>query len=137
MRHVRRRLPLIVLLKIPPVPSQDHQPHHRLQKEKKKRLTPLAIIYFKQLQESCILIEILRSYTRSHAPTAEHKQSRAAIPNPIVVNMKPASFRRWGVFGPHIPIRPVSKAIAHNAAQRTAAEQDFDFPQCDCNFIFL
>lgn len=32
----------------------------------KKLLTPLAIIYFKQLQESCIQIEILRSYTRSH-----------------------------------------------------------------------
>lgn len=69
--------------------------------------------------------------------TAKHKQSRAAIPNPIVVNMKPASFRRWGMFGPHIPIRPPSKAILHNAAQRTAAEQDFDFPQCDSNFIFL
>lgn len=51
--------------------------------------------------------------------------------------MKPASFRQWGEFGPHIPIRPVSKAILHNAAQRTAAEQDFDFPQCDSNFIFL
>lgn len=123
MRHVIRRLPLIVLLEIPTV--------------QKTWLTPLAIIYFNRLQESCILIEILRSYVRSHAPTAEHKQSRAAIPNPIVVNMKPASFRRWGVFGPHIPIRPVSKAIPHNAAQRTAAEQDFDFPQCDCNFIFL
>lgn len=73
----------------------------------------------------------------THTPTAKHKQSRAAIPNPIVVNMTPASFRRWGVFGPHIPIRPVSKAILHNAAQRTAAEQDFDFPQCDSNFIFL
>lgn len=130
IRHVRRRLPLIVLLIIPPGSSEDHQPHRYL-KKKKKWLTPLAIIYFKQLQESCILIEILRSYTRSHAPSAEHKQSRAAIPNPIVVNMKPASFRRWGVFGPHIPIRPVSKAIAHNAARRTAAEQDFDFPQCD------
>lgn len=53
------------------------------------------------------------------------------------MNMKPASFRRWGGFGPHIPIRPVSKAILHNAAQRTAAEQDFDFPQCDSNFIFF
>lgn len=50
--------------------------------------------------------------------------------------MKPASCRQWGEFGPHIPIRPVSKAILHNAAQRTAAEQDFDFPQCDSNFIF-
>lgn len=97
----------------------------------------MAIIYFKQLQESCILIGILRSYTGLHTLPAKHKQSRAAIPNPIVVNMKPASFRRWGVLGPHIPIRPVSKAIPHNAAQRTAAEQDFDFPQCDCNFIFL
>lgn len=104
---------------------------------KKTRLTPLAIIYFKQLQESCILIGILRSYTGLHTLAAKHKQSRAAIPNPIVVNMKPASFRRRGVLGPHIPIRPVSKAIPHNAAQRTAAEQDFDFPQCDCNFIFF
>lgn len=73
----------------------------------------------------------------AHTLTAKHKQSRAPIPNSIVVNMKPASFRQWGEFGPHIPIRPVSKAILHNAAQRTAAEQDFDFPQCDSNFIFL
>lgn len=73
----------------------------------------------------------------AHTLTAKHKQSRALIPNSIVVNMKPASFRQWGEFGPHIPIRPVSKAILHNAAQRTAAEQDFDFPQCDSNFIFL
>lgn len=115
--------------------SKSLHPHP--QTTYKKLLTPLAIIYFKQLQESCIQIEILRSYTHSHTLPEKHKQSRAAIPNPIVVNMKPASFRRWGVFGPHIPIRPVSKAIPHNAAQRTAAEQDFDFPQCDCNFIFL
>ena len=127
MWDVRQRLPLIFLLKIPQVPSADHQPDRWLQK-KKKKTPPLAIIY---LQESCILIETLRSYVRSHAPTAEHKQSRAVIPNPIVVNMTPASFRRWDVFGPHIPIRPVSKAIPHNAAQRSAAEQDFDFPQCD------
>lgn len=39
-------------------------------------------------------------------------------------------------FGPHKPIRQVSKAILHNVAQRTAAQQDFDFPECDCNFIF-
>lgn len=73
----------------------------------------------------------------THTQSAKHKQSRAAIPNPIVVNMKPASFRQWGEFGPHIPIRHVSKAIQHNAARRTAAEQDFDFPQCDSNFILL
>lgn len=79
----------------------------------------------------------LHSWCYIHTLTAKHKQSRAAIPNPIVVNMKPASFRQWGEFGPHIPIRPISKAILHNAAQRTAAEQDFDFPQCDSNFIFL
>lgn len=95
--------------------------------------------------ETGISFALLIFYTHTHTPllarththTAQHKQSRAAIPNPIVVNMKPASFRRWGEFGPHIPIRPVSKAILHNAAQRTAAEQDFDFPQCDCNFIFV
>ena len=74
---------------------------------------------------------------QTHTLTAKHKQSRAAIQNPIVVNMKPASLWTWGEFGPHIPIRPVSKAILHNAAQRTAAEQDFDFPQCDSNFAFL
>lgn len=33
-QHVRRRLPLIVLLKIPPVSSDDHQPYHCLQKKK-------------------------------------------------------------------------------------------------------
>lgn len=85
--------------------------------------------------ETGISFALLMLHT--HTLTAKHKQSRAAIPNPIVVNMKPASFRQWGEFGPHIPIRPVSKAILHNAAQRTSAEQDFDFPQCDSNFIFL
>lgn len=73
----------------------------------------------------------------TQARTAKHKQCRAAIPNPIVVNMKPDRFRQWAEFGPHIPIRPVSKAIRHNAAQRTVAEQGFDFPQCDSNFIFV
>lgn len=87
--------------------------------------------------ETGIRFALLMLHTHTHTLTAKHKQSRAAIPNPIVVNMKPASFRQWGEFGPHIPIRPVSKAILHNAAQRTAAEQDFDFPQCDSNFIFL
>lgn len=142
MWSVRWKLPLIVQLKSLHFLEETTATHRFF---KNTWLTLVATIDFKQLQESCILIWwteerlglALHSWCCIHTLTAKHKQSRAAIPNPIVVNMKPASFRRWGEFGPHIPIRPVSKAILHNAAQRTAAEQDFDFPQCDSNFIFL
>ena len=154
MRSVRWMLPLFFQPKSLHFPLQTTATHHlKEEKEKNTWLTLLATMDFKQLQESCILIDRQRRYwdqlcsswfcihrhwqQKNKTKKYTHKQSGAALPNPIVVNMKPASFRRWGVFGPHIPIRPVSKAILHNAAQRTAAEQDFDFPQCDSNFIFL
>ena len=146
MCSVRWMLPLIVRLKPPHFTSGEPRPpavfllkakktihawcHNRLQ-----AITRAMNSNMTDGGEAGISSALLMLH--AHTLTAKHKQSRAAIPNPIVVNMKPASFRRWGEFGPHIPIRPVSKAILHNAAQRTAAEQDFDFPQCDSNFIFL
>ncbi len=140
---VRCKLPLIVQLKSlhfslgdrshPPLFKKymvDAGGYNRLQ-----AITRVMHSNMTDRGETGIIFALLILHT--HTLTAKHKQSRAAIPNPIVVNMKPASFRRWGEFGAHIPIRPVSKAILHNAAQRTAAEQDFDYPQCDSNFIFL
>lgn len=146
MCSVRWMLPLIVRLKSLHFSSGEPQPPAVFLLKAKKtiharrhnRLQAITRVMNSNMTDggeagiSSVLLML-----HAHTLTAKHKQSRAAIPNPIVVNMKPASFRRWGEFGPHIPIRPVSKAILHNAAQRTAAEQDFDFPQCDSNFIFL
>lgn len=144
MWSVRCKLPLIVRLKIPPFSSADHS-HPPLQRYIVDAMDYINnglqaitwFMHFNMIGRGQAGISNAHLMLHTQTLTTKHKQSRAAIPNPIVVNMKPASFRQWGEFGPHIPIRPVSKAILHNAAQRTAAEQDFDFPQCDSNFIFL